>query len=323
MPSRSGPSTTRIVLTLAGIAVGGTVALFGISAAVGLVSGPPAVKVPVKTVAAAGAASASSVPATTTPTARMSAPSSEPKPATALRQTKPVSKAATRPKPRPAPRKLAPKPKHVAALPDKLKTLGAARQVVVVTSPNKASNDGTLELYDLRTDGDWTKVMSAPTRMGRNGLVAGSSRHQGSSMTPTGSWAMPTWGFGWAGAAPSGSRLGWKQIRSNSYWSAEHRSSYNTWVTSSSGIAGERLKSAGPSYEFAIDSGYNALPNARVYGRGTAIFIHVMHPGYTAGCISIPRAKMIELLKRLDPARKPRCVIGTTDRGSSTSIYAY
>jgi len=320
MAPRSGPSIAAIVLSLAGIAVGGTLTLFGISAAVGLMSDAPAVQVPAQTVAIK-AASAVSVAATSATAARASTPPVQSKPAVPPRQAAPARTASAAARPR----KARPTPKaHVAAVPDRLKSLGNARQVVVVTSANKADRDGTLTLYNLGTDGDWTRIMSAPTRLGRNGLVAGSARHQGSSMTPTGSWSMPTWGFGKAAAAPRGSRLGWRQIKSTTYWTSAQGSTYNTWVSSSSGVPGEHLAdNAGASYEFAIDSGYNAPPNPSVYGRGTAIFIHVMHPGYTAGCISIPREKMIELLKKLDPARHPRCVIGTTDRGTSTSVYAY
>jgi L,D-peptidoglycan transpeptidase YkuD (ErfK/YbiS/YcfS/YnhG family) len=328
MPSMSGPSMTRILLTLAAVAVGVIAALFGISVAVGALSAPAPVKVAStpRTAAAAtrapNVAQAAAVATIQAEAASLKAAPKRPSPASAKAPAKPSSaaKAKAPAKPKPATR---PKPRHVPALPDRLHTLGAARQVVIVTSSSASDRDGTLELYDKGSDGTWRRVLSSPTRMGRKAMVAGTARHQGSSTTPTGSWIMPSWGFGWAGSAPSGSRLGWKQIKSTSYWSAEPGSSYNTWVTSSSSVAGERLRSAGPPYEFAIDSGYNAPPNTRVYGRGTAIFIHVMHPGYTAGCISLPRAKMIELLTKLDPGRHPRCVVGTTDRGTSTSLWAY
>jgi len=214
--------------------------------------------------------------------------------------------------------------KHVAALPDRLKTLDGARQVVIITAANKESRDGTLALYDLDNNGNWIERMSTPTRMGKNALVSGADRHQGSYMTPTGSWVMPDGAFGKAATKPSGSKpsLHWKQIVSSSYWSSEPGSTYNTWVNHES--AGEHLiKYAGQSYKYAINSGYNSLPNTRIEGRGTAIFIHCMHAGYTAGCISIEESKMVELLQKLDPTKKPRCVIGTIDPGTSTSISKY
>ncbi|MEI6624559.1 MAG: hypothetical protein WCP28_21935, partial [Actinomycetes bacterium] len=235
----------------------------------------------------------------------------------------PAKPAAAPSAPTPATVPTPPKTKpHVAALPDHLKTLDGARQVVVVTAANKDSRDGTLALYDLDSNGNWIKRMSTPTRAGKNALVSGADRHQGSSMTPTGSWAMPSWAFGAASSPPAGAKVGWKQIVSSSYWSSEPGSTYNTWVNHES--AGEHLiKYAGQSYKYAINSGYNSLPNTRIEGRGTAIFIHCMHAGYTAGCISIEESKMVELLKKLVPAKRPRCVIGTTDSGTSTSISKY
>jgi L,D-peptidoglycan transpeptidase YkuD (ErfK/YbiS/YcfS/YnhG family) len=74
---------------------------------------------------------------------------------------------------------------------------------------------------------------------------------------------------------------------------------------------------------------YNSLPNERVIGRGTAIFIHCFEPPdnslgtFTHGCVAISRADMLELFAILDPARLPCCAIGTLEQGSPTSIFAY
>jgi L,D-peptidoglycan transpeptidase YkuD (ErfK/YbiS/YcfS/YnhG family) len=88
-------------------------------------------------------------------------------------------------------------------------------------------------------------------------------------------------------------------------------------------IDGEHLADSPRSYEFAVSSGYNALPNRRVFGRGTAIFLHINHRGLTAGCVSVSRRAMIRLCRLLDPARRPACAIGTTRGGTAISIYAY
>jgi len=108
--------------------------------------------------------------------------------------------------------------------------------------------------------------MSTPTRMGKNALVRGSQRHQGSLQTPTGTWQMPTWAFGKASTPPPGSKLDWKQITSSIYWSSE-AATYNQWVDHPS--AGEHLiKYADQSYKYAINTGYNAYPNPTVQGAG-------------------------------------------------------
>ena len=331
MSHRNDPSVTKMLLTLGGIVAGVIVAVFAIGWLAALVAGTsPAQASRASAKVATPPAKGAAIMATTAPVARPvtaldAAPVAASTKASATRRpaepTALVRKGAAAPAPA---RQTAAAAKHVAALPDRLKTLGGARQVVVVTTPNKDTRDGTLTLWDLGSDGNWRATMSATTRVGKNGLVAGADRHQGSAQTPTGSWVLPSWGFGKASSKPSGARIGWNQIRSTSYWSSESGSTYNTWVDSSGGVSGEHLINyADESYEFAINSGYNAPPNTRVEGRGTAIFIHCMHPGYTQGCISIPRESMVALLQKLDPSKGTRCVIGTADSGSSTSLGQY
>ena len=64
-----------------------------------------------------------------------------------------------------------------------------------------------------------------------------------------------------------------------------------------------------PSYEDVAAINYNA---ARTPGRGSAIFLHVSHHDPTTGCISLPRAELIRLLRWLRPADHARIIMGTT-----------
>jgi L,D-peptidoglycan transpeptidase YkuD (ErfK/YbiS/YcfS/YnhG family) len=43
--------------------------------------------------------------------------------------------------------------------------------------------------------------------------------------------------------------------------------------------------------------------------RGSAIFLHVTGAGSTAGCVSIPQANLVTVLRWLDPAQHPRIVM--------------
>ena len=209
-------------------------------------------------------------------------------------------------------------------MPDRLASLGGAKQLVIVTSASSKTRDGTIQVFDLGGTGNWTQVFSAPTRLGSNGLIPGTQRRQGSRMTPTGMWHLGSFAFGGHSKAPAGTRLAYRAITSDSYWSDVRGSTYNTWVESTRPVSGEHLADdARASYEFAADTGFNHAPDSSVFGRGSGIFIHVMHPGYTAGCVSLPRASMIRLLTILDPAKRPRCIIGTTDKGRPTSIWQY
>jgi L,D-peptidoglycan transpeptidase YkuD (ErfK/YbiS/YcfS/YnhG family) len=207
-------------------------------------------------------------------------------------------------------------------------TLPGSTQMIVITGARLGSNSGTLELYN-KDDGHWARVMSTPANFGKNGLVNGETRTSGHLQTPTGIWSIGSFVFGQQGSAPSGTKMPYRAITSKSWWSSQHDSTYNTWVTSTSHIDGEHLADARVQYEYAFDTGYNAPPNERVMGRGTAIFIHCFEPpgnslgAYTHGCIAIHREQMVKLFELLEPGRTPSCAIGTTQKGSGTSIWAY
>ena len=62
-----------------------------------------------------------------------------------------------------------------------------------------------------------------------------------------------------------------------------------------------------PQYTYLAVIGYN-MP-ARP-GRGSGIFLHEVYPGYaTAGCVSLPEADLLRVLRWLDPAASPRIVM--------------
>ena len=56
-----------------------------------------------------------------------------------------------------------------------------------------------------------------------------------------------------------------------------------------------------------------AYNTARTPGLGSAIFLHVSTGGPTAGCVSLPAGQLVEVLRWLDPARRPRIVVGVAD----------
>lgn len=210
----------------------------------------------------------------------------------------------------------------VLSLPERMASRDGARQLVVVTGRRIGARNGTLRLYDY-SRGDWVEELSAPARFGFRGLTDGVLRHAGSLTTPTGIWRLPGFVFGTHAKPLSGVRMAYRRITRYSWWSAERGLTYNTWVESKKSIDGEHLADYPSDYEFAFSSGYNALPNPSVYGRGTAIFVHVFPATYTAGCVAVSRENMLRLVRALDPARQPACAIGTTRTGTRTSIRAY
>jgi len=206
-------------------------------------------------------------------------------------------------------------------IPSHMAFTGDSRQLIVVTASRLGSRTGTLRFY-TRTGGRWRWVFSTKAKLGSRGLVDGTKRVAGSRTTPTGIWAIPDYVFGTHAKAPAGTKMAYRHITRRSYWTDEWTSLYNTWVETSTPLAGEHLYGIRP-YEYTLSTGYNALPNEQVMGRGAAIFLHVNHAGYTAGCVSVSHAAMLRTFRLLDPKMHPRFAIGTLKRGTPTSIYSY
>jgi L,D-peptidoglycan transpeptidase YkuD (ErfK/YbiS/YcfS/YnhG family) len=73
---------------------------------------------------------------------------------------------------------------------------------------------------------------------------------------------------------------------------------YNRLVRLPYAASAEPLWRQDALYDVVVVLGYN---DARVRGRGSAIFLHVARPGYapTEGCIALARAHVLRLLERL------------------------
>jgi L,D-peptidoglycan transpeptidase YkuD (ErfK/YbiS/YcfS/YnhG family) len=71
----------------------------------------------------------------------------------------------------------------------------------------------------------------------------------------------------------------------------------------------EALWRISPQYRYFAVIEYNAHPVVR--GRGSAIFLHVSTGHATAGCVSLPEARLVRLLRWLRPSAKPLIVLGT------------
>ena len=211
----------------------------------------------------------------------------------------------------------------VLTLPEKMRYRSDARQLIVVTAKSLKSHSGTMAVYEYRS-GDWVKLFSYPCRLGRNGLIAGEKRRQGNGKTPTGIWQMPGYAFGQHASRPKGTKLAYKHITKYNWWSAEKGSRYNTWITTRRRwVNGEHLINYTTTYEYALSSGYNSKPNPSVYGRGTAIFLHVRLAKTTAGCISVSRTAMKRVFKTMDPKKRRVFVIGTLGKNDPTRVDLY
>ena len=148
---------------------------------------------------------------------------------------------------------------------------------------------------------------------GRNGLKEGTERKEGDGTTPLGAYPI-SFAFGFPSSVNT--QLPYKQIQKTSYWSGE-KNTYNTWVESPTKIAGERLYSYKICYDKALAIGFNQNPV--VFGRGSAIFLHIKAPDTweSSGCITISKEAMEEML----PLLKERLSILTVQKEEELQKY--
>jgi L,D-peptidoglycan transpeptidase YkuD (ErfK/YbiS/YcfS/YnhG family) len=212
--------------------------------------------------------------------------------------------------------------------PSRLANVGTAGQVIVVTAPSWRSTTATLRAYERDGDG-WREVIAAtPARLGWSGLYLAAQRRQGTGKTPAGTFAIPR-AFG--RLADPGTELPYRQFDRDDAWtySSERPATYNVYQTSRAGWSGyggdaEHLWSYGRQYNYVAVMDYNLPGGPITMGAdgvrraaepadtraGGGIFLHVTNGKVTAGCIAIPQRQMRDVLRWLDPDRKPVIVVG-------------
>lgn len=153
----------------------------------------------------------------------------------------------------------------------------------------------------------FTKVVSDKAWLGANGLTNGKTRRQGTMTTPAGTYTM-TEAFG---IKPNpGTALPYHQVRRGDWWvqdnnskyynSRRHQSQGGFRPTTRGANGSERLLDFGHQYAHVVVINFNRAPDQRVRKRGSGIFLHVNSgKGPTAGCVSMTRPKLVELMSHL------------------------
>ncbi|MEV7677829.1 L,D-transpeptidase family protein [Streptomyces sp. NPDC088341] len=185
-------------------------------------------------------------------------------------------------------------PKTLAAIPP------GTTQAVVATGSGKNRNTGTVLVYERDPVTGWAPVTDVwPTHNARRGWT--DDHNQGDLRTPIGVFGLTDAG----GLLPDpGTRLPYDRGPAFS--------------VSGTGFQGEPL--AG-SFDYVVAINYNRVPGStpldwtRPLGaeKGGGIWLHVDHGGPTEGCVSLPRGRMKELLRRLDPGKRPVVVMGDAE----------
>jgi L,D-peptidoglycan transpeptidase YkuD (ErfK/YbiS/YcfS/YnhG family) len=195
---------------------------------------------------------------------------------------------------------------------------GAASEVVTVVAGSSGSTTAVLQAWDRAAGGGWLRWGPAVTaRVGSAGLTEHPS--ESLSATPIGSFSL-TRAFGRDGNP--GTALPYHLTSPADWWISQYgglfASIYNTMQTCSSSCAfdtgggsgnpNEHLYYETPFYDYAVVINYNVSPV--VQGAGSAFFLHVTNGTATAGCVAIPVADLVSIMRWLNPADQPRILIG-------------
>ena len=188
---------------------------------------------------------------------------------------------------------------------------GSATRVITVVAPSTGSTTATLQAWSLASGGGWLRYGGAVlAHVGSQGLTTAPSESR--SATPIGSFGL-TQAFG--SQADPGTPLPYFRTDGADWWVSDVNSPlYNQharcWPGSCSfnTAVSENLYQAGYVYSHAVVIDYNRFP-ARA-GAGSAFFLHVTDGGPTAGCVSIPAANLVSLMRWLSPNAHPRILIG-------------
>jgi L,D-peptidoglycan transpeptidase YkuD (ErfK/YbiS/YcfS/YnhG family) len=180
-------------------------------------------------------------------------------------------------------------------------------QRIQVTAPSARATTATLTFSECgtRVFGPWR------ARVGFAGLSA--HHHEGDGTTPTGTYAIGPVVYGLD--ADPGLHLRFHRLVCGDWWDGDPRSpTYNSFRHVACGAmppfggGSEPLWRIRPAYRLFAFVRYNVAPV--VPGRGSAIFLHVDNGRATNGCISLPRAELVPLLRRLRPGASIRIAVG-------------
>ncbi|MEP7019844.1 MAG: L,D-transpeptidase family protein [Pseudonocardiales bacterium] len=178
------------------------------------------------------------------------------------------------------------------------------------------STTATLQAWVRAPDWGWLKYGSAIlAHVGADGVSTAPSESR--SATPVGSFTL-TQAFG---AYPDpGTSLPYFRTDSADWWISQSGPLYNTHQHCGSGCGftlgepNEHLSVILPYYRYSVVIDYNTrnAPGGVRPGGGSAFFLHVTDGRATAGCVAIPQANLVAIMKWLTPSAHPRILIGVS-----------
>lgn len=141
-----------------------------------------------------------------------------------------------------------------------------------------------------KVDNTWKTIMETEGYIGKNGL---GKEYEGDMKTPIGIYKL---GIAFGIHNNVKTQLDYITLNENMYWIGDSNSKYyNQFIettknqTDWNNSKNEHLIDENIAYEYAIEIKYN---EDGIKNKGSAIFLHCIKNGATAGCVSIPSDKM-------------------------------
>ena len=190
---------------------------------------------------------------------------------------------------------------------------GSATQVITVVAAWSGSTTAVLQAWTAAGSGRWVRHGPAIwAHLGAQGLTWSPS--EGRAATPIGSFTL-TRSFGYY--ANPGTRLPYLKTTTADWWISQAGPFYNTHQRCTSGCSfvqgapNEHLYYETPFYNYAVVIDYNTPNTGQVtQGAGSGFFLHVTDGTATAGCVAVPQGSLVWLMQWLNPADRPRILIG-------------
>lgn len=209
--------------------------------------------------------------------------------------------------------------------------LAAARQMVLVTTPDWNTVQGTLETFERSGPGEWTEAKwrrgdsqrSSPGGttivVGKNGSawdpsivppVPGPVKAEGDGRSPAGVFALGT-AFGFANASDARwTKLTYTELTPTIECVDDTGSGYYNTLTDRATVtpdwsSSEKMRQVDPQYRWGVVVEYNTSP--AVPKRGSCIFLHIAGADGTgtAGCTAMDETALKAVMQWLDPKKAP------------------
>ncbi len=173
----------------------------------------------------------------------------------------------------------------------------APARVTFALAATYGSSWATVSECARTRSGRWIRTAVTAGRIGSKGFAAPGEKREGDRRSPTGIFTLGV-GFG---ARNPGSGLGYLTLTPRQCWGSTVGSTrYNRPYLGSCPAPDERMFAAVKgAYRQGIVVNYNTSPI--VPGRGSAIFIHVRTASATTGCVALPEAAVIRLMRANRP----------------------